>query len=167
MVLAQFEPTESKCQKWLTIVKWKREVASFFFQVIQWLANDNRSGLLLSSAFEWMNDILSVQRREKGSKIKFSAPCPKIVKLCKSGMGGVDLMDQRTAAYCLDWKSSVRFYPCIFFDLMDIACFNSYLVYNMKHPNKLLLLNYKIAVAKNPNSVPSRPEKDSTNVEII
>ena len=120
---------------------------------------DNRSGLLLSSAFEWMNDILSVQRREKGSKIKFSAPCLKIVKLWKSGMGGVDLMDQRTAAYCLDWKSSVRFYPCIFFDLMDIACFNSYLVYNMKHPNKLLLLNYKIVVAKNPNSVPSRPEK--------
>ena len=40
MVLAQFEPAESKCQKWLTIVKWKREVASFFFQVIQWLANE-------------------------------------------------------------------------------------------------------------------------------
>ena len=54
-------------------------------------------------------------------------------------MDGVDLMDQRTATYCLDRKSSVRFYLCIFFDLMNIACINSYLIYNMKHPNKLLM----------------------------
>ena len=45
--------------------------------------------------------------------------------------------------------SSVRFYLRIFFDLIDIACVNSYLIYNMKHPNKLSLLNYKIIVAKN------------------
>ena len=42
----------------------------------------------------------------------------------------------------------VRYYR-IFFDLMDIACVNSYLIYNMKHPNKLSLLDYKIIVAKN------------------
>ena len=64
-------------------------------------------------------------------------------------MGGVDLMDQYTTAYRLDQKSSVRFYFCIFFDLMDITCVNSYLIYNMKHPNKLSLLDYKIIVAKN------------------
>ena len=64
-------------------------------------------------------------------------------------MGGVDLMDQPTAAYWLDRKSSVRFYFLIFFDLMDIACVNSYLIYNMKNPNKLSLLDYKIVVAKN------------------
>ena len=56
---------------------------------------------------------------------------------------------QRTAAYRLDRKSSVRFYLRIFFDLMDIACVNSYLIYNIKHPNKLSLLDYKIIVAKN------------------
>ena len=74
-------------------------------------------------------------------------------------------MDQHTAAYRLDGKSSVRFYLRIFFDLMDIACVNSYLIYNMKHPNKLSLLDYKIVVAKTPNSIPSK--KDSTNVETI
>ena len=58
-------------------------------------------------------------------------------------------MEQRTAAYCLDRKSSVRFNLRIFFDLMDIACTNSYLIYNMKHLNKLFLLLYKIVVAKN------------------
>ena len=44
--------------------------------------------LLLSSALEGMNDILLVQRRGKGSKTKFSVPCPKVVKLYNSGMGG-------------------------------------------------------------------------------
>ena len=55
---------------------------------------DNRSLLLLSSALEGINDILSVQRREKGSKLKSLVSCPKVVKVCNSGMGGVDLMDQ-------------------------------------------------------------------------
>ena len=62
--------------------------------------------LLLSSALEGMNDILSAQRREKGSKTKISVPCPKVVKFYNSSMSGVDLMDQRTAAYRLDRKSS-------------------------------------------------------------
>ena len=110
---------------------------------------DDRSVLLLASALEGMNDILSVQRREKGSKTKSSVPHPKVVKLYSSGMVGVDLVDLRTAAYLLDRKSSVRFYLRIFFDLMDIACVNSYLIYYMKHPNKLSILDYKIAVTKN------------------
>ena len=40
-------------------------------------------------------------------------------------------MDQRTAAYRLDRKSSVRFSLHIFFDLMDIEIVSSYLIYNM------------------------------------
>ena len=55
-----------------------------------WKWMDNRSLLLLSSALERMNDMLSVQRREQGSKTKSSVPCPKVVKLCSGGMGGVD-----------------------------------------------------------------------------
>ena len=128
---------------------------------------DNRSVLILSSALEGMNGILSVWRREKGSKTKSSVPCPKVIKLDNSIMGEFDLMDQRTAGYHPDRKSSVRFYLCIFFDLMDIACINSYLIYNTKHPNKLSFLDYKIVVAKKPNSIPSRLEKGSTNVETI
>ena len=123
---------------------------------------DTRSVLLLSYAFEGMNDILSVQRRQKRLKLRTqplnpflsseliichsflpfihsSVPCPKVVKLYNSGMGEIDLMDQRTAAYRLDRKSSVRFYLRILFDLMGIACVNYYLIYNMKHPNKLTI----------------------------
>ena len=76
--------------------------------ICKWM--DNRSVLFLLSPLEGMNDILSVQRREKSSKINSLVPCPKVVKLCNSGMGGVDLMDQCTAVYRLDRKSSVRFY---------------------------------------------------------
>ena len=97
---------------------------------------DNRPVLLLLSALEWMNDI-SDQGRKNSLKTKSLVPCPKVVNLYNSDMGGVDLMDQHTAAYCLDWKSSVRFYLHIFFDLMDIACFP---IYNMKHPTNYLSL---------------------------
>ena len=45
--------------------------------------------LLLS--LEGMNDILSVQRREKSSKTKSLAPFPKVFKLYNSSMGGVRL----------------------------------------------------------------------------
>ena len=136
---------------------------------------DNRSLLLVLSALEGMNNILSVQR-EKGSKTKSSVPFSKIVKLYNSDMGEVYLMDQRTAAYHLDRKSSVRFYLRIFFDLMDITCVNSYLIYNMKHPNKLSLLYYKILVAKSQiqyhqgqkRAVPmSRPSKRKNQPELI
>ena len=107
---------------------------------------------------------------------KSSVPYPKVVKLYNSGMGGVALMDQRTAPYRLDQKSSVRFYLHIFFDLMDIRCVNSYLIYSMKHPNKLRLVDYKIVVAKNliqnrqgrKRAVPmSRPSKRKNQPELI
>ena len=129
----------------------KREDCEFLFSgnamACKW--TDNQLVLLLSSALEGMNVILSVQRREKSSKTTSSVPFPKVVKLYNSGMGGVDLMDHRPAAYRLYRKSSVTFYLRIFFDLMDIACVNSYLIYNMKHPDKSSLLDYKIALTKN------------------
>ena len=48
---------------------------------------------------------------------------------------------------------------------MDIACINSCLIYNMKHPNKLYLLDYKIVAVKTPNLIPSK--KGSTYVQTI
>ena len=98
-----------------------------------------------------MNDILSVQRKEKGSNTKYSVRCHKVVKLYNSDMCGswADLMEHHNAAYLLDRKSSVRFCLRIFLDLMDIECANSYLTYDMKHSTKLCLLDYKIGITKN------------------
>ena len=80
---------------------------------------------------------------------KSAISCPTVLKLCNNGMGEMDLMDQQTAAYQLDRKSSVRFYLRIFFDLLDIACVNSFLVYKMKYLKQLILLDCKIVIAKN------------------
>ena len=79
-------------------------------------------------------------------------------------------------AYRLDRKSSVILYLHIFFDLMGVAFANSYLIYNMKHPNKLSLFDYKIVGAKNliqyyqdrKRAVPiSRPSKRKNQPESI
>ena len=98
-----------------------------------------------------MNDILSVQRKEKSLKTKPSVRCHKVVNLSNSDMGGswVDLMNQHNAAFLLDRNSSVRFCLRIFFDLMGIECVNSYLTYGMKHSTKLCLLDDKIGITKN------------------
>ena len=137
--------------KMLEDKKMKRNDCEFLYSknvmACKWM--DNQSVLLVSTALEGMDDVSSVQRKEKAFAIKSAITCPTVVKLYINGKGGVDLMDQRTAACRLDRKSSVRFYLRIFFYLLHIACVNSFLIYNMKHPKQLTLLDYKIVIAKN------------------
>ena len=108
---------------------------------------DRRSVLMLFSNIEGMSTTSTILCRQKGSASKILVPCPDVIKMYNQGIGGVDLIDQRTAAYHLDRKSRVRFYLRIFFDLMDIACANSFVVYNMLHPNDLTLLGFKTIIA--------------------
>lgn len=107
---------------------------------------DNRGVVLLATNVEGMSGDSSVLRRMKGSATKTAVPCPNIVKLYNKGMGGVDLMDQKAAAYRLDRRSKVRFYLRLFFDLLDVALVNSHIVYQQLG-NELSLLDFKIAVA--------------------
>ena len=91
----------------------------------KWL--DRCSVLMLFSNIEGMSTTTAL-RQQKGFASKIQVPCPDVIKMYKQGMGGVDLIDQRTAVYHLDRKSRVRFYLRIFFDLMDVACTNSFVV---------------------------------------
>ena len=60
-------------------------------------------------------------------------------------MGGVDLLDQKVAAYKLDRKSSGgRYYLRLFFDLMDISVVNSHIIYKELNPKGMELLDFKI-----------------------
>ena len=88
-----------------------------------------------------------VQRPVKGLASKVSVSCLNAIKFYNKYMGGVDLVDQITAAYHLDRRSSIRFYLRIFFYLMDVACANSYISYSMLQTGDLILLNFEIAVA--------------------
>ena len=134
MLSEPFPKTDSKCQKCLMIRKWTGVTASFCIQKIWWPVNGWIIGMFYLYLLHLKAWMMSVQRREKGSATKSSNPCPTVVKLYNNGMGQVDLMDQRTETCRLDRKSSVRFYLHSFFDLLGIACVNSFLVYNMKHP---------------------------------
>ena len=81
---------------------------------------------------EERNKISTITCRLKGQSAKISVPCPEIIN---SGMGGVDLLDQKTAGYKLDRKSSVGCYCLrLFFDPMNISVVNSYAIYKVLYP---------------------------------
>ena len=88
--------------------------------------------------------------REKGSAQKRTIPCPSIIKEYNGGMGGVDLCDQLKTVYALDRRSTFRYYLRIFFDLMDMSCVNSYIVYQKvtATTDRLTLREFKLVVAQ-------------------
>ena len=113
---------------------------------VKWF--DNRGVLLLSANVDGVDDISSVQRRVKKQASKITLPCPQLVKSYNAGMGGVDLLDQRTASYRLDRKSRTRFYLRLIFDILDMSCVNAFIAYNTLNPNVMSFLDVKISVGK-------------------
>ena len=108
---------------------------------------DNKPVLLLATNIEGMDGTSNVMRRSKGSATKTPVSCPNIIKMYNVSMSGVDVIDQKTAAYRLGRKSKTRFYWRIFFDLIDIVIVNSHIVYT-KFGNSISLLDFKIVVSK-------------------
>ena len=86
-------------------------------------------------------------RPTKGSATKAPVSYPNIIKMYNVSIGGVDVVDQKTAAYWLDCKSKFRFYLRMFFDLIDIAIVHSHIVYT-DLGNSISLLDFKVFVAK-------------------
>lgn len=76
---------------------------------------------------------------------RVGALCPEMIKDCSSGMGGVDIFDQKTAAYKLNCKSSGGcYYLRYVFDLMDISVVNLHKICRGLYPNGIELLHLKI-----------------------
>ena len=103
--------------------------------------------MLLGSHLEEITSILTVQRKLKVSSSKIPVNCRNPIKLYKTKMGGVDLMDQLKPAYQLDQKSMFRFYLRLFFDLFDVALVNSFIVYKKLENKDLILKEFKIYIA--------------------
>ena len=112
---------------------------------IKWC--DNKIVMLLGSHLEEITSILTVQRKLKGSSSKIPVNCRNPIKLYKTKMGGVDMMDQLKPAYQLDQKSMFRFYLRLFFDLFDVALVNSFIVYKKLENKDLILKEFKIYIA--------------------
>ena len=90
---------------------------------------DNKSVVMAGPNVKGTNTTATVLRRKKGQKSKISVPCPNIIKSYSANMGGVDILDQKTAAYRLDRKSAgERYYLRLLFDLMDMARVNAHVV---------------------------------------
>ena len=82
-----------------------------------------------------------MQRRLKDSSSKISVNFPNGIKLYNNKMGGVDLMDQLKSTYQLDFISR------LFFDLLDFALVNSFIVFKILENKDLTLIEFKICIA--------------------
>ena len=72
----------------------------------------------------------SVLRRQKGASSKSGAHCPTIIKKYNQSIVGFDIFDQHTAADNLDGRSKFCFHLHIFFDPMDDAMVNDFIMQN-------------------------------------
>ena len=106
-----------------------------------------KPALLLATNIEKIDGTSNVMRETKSSATKTPVPCPNVIKMYNANIGGVDVIDQKTASYRQDRKSKFRFYLKMFFDLINIAIVNIHIVY-MKLGNSNPFLDFKIVVAK-------------------
>ena len=83
----------------------------------------------------------------KGSLSKSPENCPNGIKLYNSKMGRVDLMDHLKSAYQLDRRLKSQFYLCLFFNLLDVAFVNSFMVYKKSENKDRTLKEFKICIA--------------------
>ena len=93
--------------------KWKKDKKIFTSEEISiilqtsFAANGTKSKpvLLLATNVDCMSGVSNKMRQTEGSPTKTSVSCRNIIKLYNNGKGGVDIIDQKTAAYRLDRKS--------------------------------------------------------------
>lgn len=65
------------------------------------------------------------------------------------GIGGVDLLDQETAAYSLNRKYyGGWYYLQLLFDLIDLCMVKLHIVYEGYHPKGMELLDFKVVASK-------------------
>ena len=89
--------------------------------------------------------------RTKGCAQKKTVSCPVLVKKYNSGMGGVDLCDQKKSTYALDRRAKFRYYLRMFFDLLDMSCVNAYVIYrgmSLETSDQLSFRDFKLLIAE-------------------
>ncbi|CAG5009983.1 unnamed protein product [Parnassius apollo] len=100
---------------------------------IKWM--DNKAVFLLTN-FLSPTPTTIVKKRVSGSAEKVNVICPEAIIKYNKHMRGVDLMDQKKVYYEVDRKAKIKYYLRLFFDLLDIAMNNSYVIYCKLHEAK-------------------------------
>lgn len=91
----------------------------------------------------------SVQIREKRSETESIIACLTIAKQYINGIAWLDLLDERMAAYMLDYKTAGRLYLRIFFNLSEAVCQNFSCIYNKSSKQNIIILDHKIYIPLN------------------
>ena len=94
-------------------------------RIIKWVDNNI---VHLASTYASVNPVTQVQRWEKVKKVHINVPRPAIVKSYNASMGGIDLSDMLLSLYRTKINTK-RWYIKMFFDCVDIAKINGWLMY--------------------------------------
>lgn len=105
----------------------------------------------IASSFCAQDPVGTIERYDKKDRKRVSVPCPHVIKIYNTHMGGVDIADMLTALYRIRMKTR-RWYMSIFAQLMDIALNNSWLLHRrdcaqLGNENKLALKKFRIQAA--------------------
>ena len=92
---------------------------------VKWM--DNKAVHLLSTITS-SNKVITVRRGQKGHPEKVNVPCPAMIQEYNNGMNGTDVMDQRTKPYSFDRRSPAKYYTRPFFDYLEMAVVNSFII---------------------------------------
>jgi hypothetical protein len=103
-------------------------------------------------------------RRKKGQTPREEVIKPKCALEYQKGMGGVDLQDQITALFPIMGRT-VKGYRQIFFYLLDMYIFNSFIVYHKINGKKeTCYTDFRTNIAQLPEySVRGRPSTSTTH----
>ena len=99
---------------------------------------DRGSVTMLLSNTSGMQSTSNVQRRMKGSVTKIPVPCQNIIRMYNHSM-----MASTWSAKEQQLTILIVNLQLVFFELIDTACANSFVIYSMRHQNDLTLLDYK------------------------
>lgn len=103
--------------------------------------------VLVASNYVNPSEMTVVERRRRGQPGKQPKSIPSVVVRYNSAMKGVDLCDQKKVSYEIGHRSPKKYYLRIFFDLLDIAINNAYVVYCSKKLETISSYEFRRSVA--------------------
>ena len=91
-------------------------------QLTSYKAERNKTALVLSSQHN--DNIISNGEKKK----------PEVILYYNDTKGGVDCVDERVATYSVKYISK-RWHVTVFCNIIDLSCYNAYVLYTLVHPN--------------------------------